>query len=61
MGNTLFIQLNNIAGDQAIPSTTNTIAFNPVIQGGTDNGTDTGVHTGGIATAGKYTNTFNAH
>ena len=61
MGYTFFIQLYNIAGDQAIPSTANAITFQAMIQGSTYDRTDAWVHTGCIATAGKYTDSLYAH
>ena len=61
MGNALFIQTDNVAGDQTIPAATNTIALNAVIQGSTNNCADAGVHAGSIATAGKNTDSFHTH
>ena len=55
------VHFDNIAVDQTIPATTNTIDFNAMIQTGTHNCTDGSIHTGGIATTGKYTDTLDTH
>ena len=61
MGNAFFIQTNNIAGDQAIPAAADTIAFDTMIDCGSDDSTDAGIHAGSVAAAGKDTNSFYAH
>ena len=61
MGDILLVQPDNIAGDQTVVATADTVAFNAVIHCGTDNCADTGVHTGGVAAAGQHTDSFYTH
>ena len=57
----LFVQLDNIAGDQAVIASADAVALNAVVEGGTDNGPDSSIHTRSIAAAGQNTDSFNAH
>ena len=60
-GNTLFIQLDHVAADQAVPAPANAITLNAVMQCGTNNCTDAGVHAGCVAAAGKDTDSTDSH
>ena len=61
VGNTLFVQFNDVAGNQTIPATADSVALNAMVQGSTDNSTNTGIHAGGIAAAGENANSLNTH
>ena len=61
MGNALFIQANDIAGDQAIPAPADTVAFQSVIQRSTDDRTDTRVHARRVAAGSQHTDSLYAH
>jgi len=61
MGNAFLIQPDNVAGDQTVPAPADTEALYTVVDGGTNHRTDTGVHTGGVAAAGKYADSFDTH
>jgi hypothetical protein len=61
VGNTLLIQANDITGDQTIPAAADAENLNAMVQSGTDNSPDTGVHAGGIAAGSQNTNSFYCH
>ena len=61
MGNALFIQTNDIAGDQAVPAPADTVAFQSTIQRSTDDRTDTRVHARRVAAGSQHTDSLYAH
>ena len=61
MGNALFIQTNDIAGDETVPAPADTVAFQSTIQRSTDDRTDTRVHTGRVSAGSQHTDSLYAH
>ena len=61
VGHALFIQAHDVAGDQTVPASANAVALQAMIQRGTYNCADAGVHAGGIAAAGQHTDSTNTH
>ena len=61
VGHALFIQAHDVAGDQTVPASANAVALQAMIQRGTYNCADAGVHAGGISAAGQHTDSSNAH
>ena len=61
MGNALFIQTNDIAGDETVPAPADTVAFQSVIQRSTDDRTDTRVHARRVSAGSQHTDSLYAH
>ena len=61
VGHALLVQTDDVAVDQAVPAPADAVALHSVVQCGTYNRADAGVHAGGIAAAGQHADSSNAH
>ena len=61
MGNALFVQLYNIAVDEAVIAPANAVTLNAQIDGGPDHSTDAGIHAGSVAAAGQNSDALHTH
>ena len=61
VSDTLFIQADNIAVNETVPAPADAVAFQAVVNRGSDNCTDAGVHAGCVTAAGQDSNSFYTH
>ena len=61
VSDTLFIQTDNVAVNETVPAPADAVAFQAVVNRGSDNCTDAGVHAGCVTAAGQDANSFYAH